>query len=107
MQLVQKKRSPMRRFATVRGKGDHPAHLSVCWWGEDMPILKHLIKMLSNRTVKAEVTFGKDTITSEDRKELAEKLEEKVREIFVPVVAPVSAKPVPEEVPARQEVRYP
>jgi len=97
-------------YAAIRystGKGDHPAHLSVCWWGEDMPILKHLIKMLSNRTVKAEVTFGKDTITSEDRKELAEKLEEKVREIFVPVVAPVSAKPVPEEVPARQEVRYP
>src|SRR5690625_1610648 len=93
------------RYST--GNGDHPAHLSGCWWGDEMPILKHLIKMLSNRTVNAEVTFGKDTITSEDRKELAETLEEKVREMVVPGVTPAAAKPVPEEVPAGQESRYP
>lgn len=97
-------------YAAIRystGKEDPPAHLSVCWWGEDMPILKHFIKMLSNRLVKAEVIFGMDTITSGDRKELAEKLEEKVREIFVPVVTSSPAKSVPEEVSAPQVVRFP
>lgn len=75
-------------YAAIRystGEKDHPARLSVCWWGEDMPIFKHLIKLLSNRDVTAEVIFGNDTVSSSDRKELAEQLEKKVKEIFTPV----------------------
>lgn len=85
-------------YAAIRyrtGEKDHPAHLSVCWWGEDMPILQHLMKLLSNKNVTAEVVFGDETIVADNRKELAEQLERKVKEIFVPVETPANLSPVP------------
>lgn len=75
-------------YAAIRyrtGEKDYPADVSVCWWGEEMPILPHLIKMISNRKVVAEVVFGGDTVSSDNRKELAQRLEDKVKKIFVPV----------------------
>lgn len=85
-------------YAAIRyctGEKDHPAHLSVCWWGEDMPILQHLRKLLSNKNVTAEVVFGEGTVVSDNRKELAEQLEKRVNEIFEPVENPESLYSMP------------
>ena len=64
---------------------DPPAHLAVCWWG-DMAFGRHFVDLLGVRRCKATVTFGGDPLRDGDRKTLARRLEQAVREQFDPVV---------------------
>lgn len=64
---------------------DPPAHLSVCWWG-DMPFGPHAIDFLKLSRVEARVSFGPEPIVAEDRKALADRLEQEVGKLFEPIV---------------------
>ena len=64
---------------------DTPAHLSVCWWG-NMPFAPHLVEMLQLRRVVAQLHFGEQPITGEDRKALAARLHTEICDRFEPVV---------------------
>lgn len=73
-------------YAALRyetGEGDRPASESVCWFGGD-PLGGHMMKLASNRKVDCKLVFGEKTVQSNDRKELAAKLHEGVKGIFVP-----------------------
>jgi 1-acyl-sn-glycerol-3-phosphate acyltransferase len=75
-------------YAAIRyetSNGDVPAHQSVCWWGRT-PLHKHLFMLASNRSIHVQVTFGKNRIKMNDRKLLAQKLHQRVEELFLPVV---------------------
>jgi len=56
---------------------DEPARESVCWWA-DAPFGGHFFKFAKNRSVDAYVYFGEDVVESNDRKELAGKLYNRV-----------------------------
>jgi 1-acyl-sn-glycerol-3-phosphate acyltransferase len=61
-----------------------PASTHVCWWG-DMTFTDHVWELLQIGTVRATVSFGcYEPDGTEDRKELAAVLTERVRSIFVP-----------------------
>ncbi|MCC5939992.1 MAG: 1-acyl-sn-glycerol-3-phosphate acyltransferase [Balneolaceae bacterium] len=64
---------------------DVPAHKSVCWWG-NTPLHTHLFGVAMTKRVDVLVRFGTTTVQSDDRKELAQKLQENVERIFIPVV---------------------
>lgn len=71
-------------YAAIRyktGQHDIPARLSVSWW-EDIGLLQHLIRLASNRTIIAEVSFGEKSIMNADRKELAIELQKNVESVF-------------------------
>lgn len=57
----------------------------VCWW-DDTGFLKHLWLLFSVSSFKAIVTFGEEPVTDTDRKELAARLQERVEEVFVPML---------------------
>lgn len=65
--------------------GTAPAHLAVCWWG-DMTFLSHLVAMADIPRIHATVVFGDAPIHEPDRKLLADRLHQAVRQRFVPVV---------------------
>ena len=65
--------------------GEMPANTAVCWW-EDISFMAHLWRLFQVSEVYATITFGEAPILSNDRKELARELREKVRENFVPVL---------------------
>lgn len=80
-------------FATVSYRtpiGQAPAHLSVCWWGE-MAFLSHFYELLHLKSVEATLVFGSYSIRADDRKVLARKLSQAVREELIPVVENNSA----------------
>lgn len=82
-------------FATVSYRtplGQTPAHLSVCWWG-DMSFLVHFYRLLQLKSAEATLVFGSYSIRADDRKVLAGKLWQAVREEFIPVVAKDSPLP--------------
>ncbi|MGI9036764.1 MAG: lysophospholipid acyltransferase family protein [Pyrinomonadaceae bacterium] len=62
-----------------------PASRAVCWW-EDISFMAHLWRLFQVAETTAMLTFGDEPVLSDDRKELARKLREKVREKFVPVL---------------------
>ncbi len=64
---------------------DVPAYNSVCWWG-NTPLHTHLLRVGKTSKVDVLVRFGATTIRSDDRKELALKLQESVEKLFIPVV---------------------
>lgn len=66
-------------------KGDPPAHMSVCWWG-DMTFMSHFARLLKLRSVQATVLFGTQPVSGNDRKSLAAELHNAVISEFVPVV---------------------
>jgi 1-acyl-sn-glycerol-3-phosphate acyltransferase len=71
---------------TYRTPNNHPpAHL-ICWWEVDDTFIGHLWKLFQIREFEAIVTFGDEPVQSANRKELAQKLWEKVNERFVPVL---------------------
>ena len=75
-------------FATVSYRtpvGQAPAHLSVCWWGE-MSFLPHFYRFLQLKSVEATLVFGSHSIRADDRKLLARKLWQAVKDEFIPVV---------------------
>ena len=57
----------------------------VCWW-EDISFMAHLWRLFQVREFTAAITFGDEPIQSDNRKELARQLREKVREKFIPVL---------------------
>jgi 1-acyl-sn-glycerol-3-phosphate acyltransferase len=61
-----------------------PASTSVCWWGDDLlvPHVKNLVRLPS---FEATVHFGEEPIQSKDRKELAQRLQAAMVEVFVPM----------------------
>ena len=65
--------------------GSEPAHLSVCWWG-DRSFFSHFFPLLTLPRIDATVSFGQDSLTATDRKELALKAREAVESRFTPVV---------------------
>ncbi|MDX1641645.1 MAG: lysophospholipid acyltransferase family protein [Balneolaceae bacterium] len=74
-------------YAAIRyqtGKGDQPARHSVSWW-DDSSLGEHLIRLASNKSIIAEVTFGDISIQKEDRKELASELQKRVESVFIPM----------------------
>lgn len=70
------------RFETF--EPDLPAYKSVCWWG-DVSMLRHLYLMGKNRKIHVQIRFGNEKVFSNDRKELADILHQRVSELFVPV----------------------
>lgn len=75
-------------YAAIRyqtGENDIPARISVSWWQDDIPLLTHLFRLASNRSITANVIFGEKEIVHMDRKLLAEKLYEEVNAIFHPM----------------------
>lgn len=66
------------------GVGDAPAVESVCFFGARESFLQHVWKFAKTRSIYCEIRFGDTPVQSEDRKELAEKLHERIEEIFRP-----------------------
>jgi 1-acyl-sn-glycerol-3-phosphate acyltransferase len=60
-----------------------PAALSVCWWGT-MTLVPHLWGVFCLSSIEATLTFGRETLQGNDRKELARRLHEAVTTIFTP-----------------------
>jgi 1-acyl-sn-glycerol-3-phosphate acyltransferase len=74
-------------FATVSYRtpvGQAPAHLSVCWWGE-MSFLAHFYRLLQLKSAESTLVFGSYSIRADDRKVLARKLWQAVKEELIPV----------------------
>jgi 1-acyl-sn-glycerol-3-phosphate acyltransferase len=65
-------------------KFDMPAYESVCWWG-DSPLHTHLLTLGCTCRIKVEIIFSEEKFSDSDRKNLAAKLEKKMKEMFVPV----------------------
>lgn len=59
------------------GPKDEDAVSSVCWWNDE-PFGSHFFKFAGNRTTKARIHFGDDTLHRSDRKELAAALYKKM-----------------------------
>lgn len=65
--------------------GEPSATTAVAWW-EDISFMAHLWRMFKIPRIEAIVSFGEEPIQSNDRKELARTLWEKVREKFIPLL---------------------
>lgn len=65
--------------------GATPAHLSVCWWG-DRSFFSHFFPLLTLPRIDATVSFGQDSLTATDRKDLALQARAAVESRFTPVV---------------------
>jgi hypothetical protein len=66
-------------------EGGPSASDAVCWW-DDTPFVNHMLRMFSLPGFTAIISFGEQPILSNDRKQLAGELREKVRERFIPVL---------------------
>ena len=66
------------------GAQDPPASTHVCWWG-DMPFGPHALEMAALERIEARVEFLREPVRDEDRKRLAEKLQQAIAARFVPV----------------------
>lgn len=74
-------------YATLSYQAREPgqiAHLDICWWG-GMEFFPHLWKLLKLKSFTGTITFGKQSIIADDRKELARKLQRAVQKNFEPV----------------------
>lgn len=59
-------------------EGDPPADETVCFYGARDPFHKHIFKLAANKKIECRVVYRDDSVQATDRKELAEKLHEKV-----------------------------
>lgn len=66
------------------GIGDPPADHSVCFYGARESFTQHIWKFAKTRSIYCKITFGQEPVQSTDRKELAEKLHQKIEGIFRP-----------------------
>lgn len=76
-------------YAVIRyetGENDEPARESVCWW-QDTSLMEHFIGLATNRSITATVTFGRKSLKNDDRKILADRLQEESEKIFIPLKA--------------------
>ncbi|MGI8555296.1 MAG: lysophospholipid acyltransferase family protein [Pyrinomonadaceae bacterium] len=62
-----------------------PASLAVAWW-EDISFMAHLWRLFQVSKTVATITFGETPVQSNDRKGLAQNLQKKVQEKFIPVL---------------------
>lgn len=60
------------------GPTDEDAINSVCWWNDET-FGSHFFKFARNRSTKAHIWFGEETLHKDDRKELAAELYKKVK----------------------------
>ncbi|GAB5520651.1 MAG: hypothetical protein RhofKO_29020 [Rhodothermales bacterium] len=60
-----------------------PASNSICWWG-DMPFGPHAWQFLTLPRFTATLIFGNETITNDNRKELARILHDRIDAHFIP-----------------------
>lgn len=67
---------------------DQHARDSVCFFGGRDGFLEHLMKLAQTTRVDCTIRFGDLTVVSNDRKELAQKLEQNVKQIFKPTSTP-------------------
>ena len=65
-------------------RGEEPADSSVCWWG-DMTFPRHFFGLLRLKSFSANLAFGEEAISDDDRKALAGKLWAEVSARFVPL----------------------
>jgi 1-acyl-sn-glycerol-3-phosphate acyltransferase len=65
--------------------GEPTASESVSWW-DDKSLTEHMWRVFQLREFTAIINFGDQPVQSANRKELARKLREKVRESFIPVL---------------------
>lgn len=77
--LVQIRRSAVPTTLSYRVPPGHDAALEVAWWGT-MPLVPHLLGMLSLPWIEVRVDWGEPFAATTDRKVLAEALETAVRE---------------------------
>lgn len=63
---------------------DPPARESVCFFGARHGFLEHLLILSQTKKIYCKIKFGTKTEQSKDRKELALKLRENIREYFEP-----------------------
>lgn len=74
-------------YATISYKSrdnSRPAHQYICWWG-DMRFFAHFWELLKIPKFEATLTFGDNTITHKNRKELAKRLQLNIAKSFEPV----------------------
>jgi len=71
---------------SYRTPHNQPPANSICWWLPDDTFIGHIWQLFQIPEFKAIVTFGDEPVQSANRKELAQKLWEKVNERFVPVL---------------------
>ncbi|MDR9420015.1 MAG: hypothetical protein RI561_13690, partial [Gracilimonas sp.] len=68
----------------ITGACDEPARDSVCFFGARHGFLEHVLKLAQTREVHCKIRFNDKAVRSSDRKELAQKLQENVEEVFEP-----------------------
>jgi hypothetical protein len=56
----------------------------ICWW-DDTEFVPHMFRLFSLKSYEAVLSFGNEKVQGSDRKELASRLREKVKEHFKPV----------------------
>lgn len=61
--------------------GDPPANETVCFYGGRDPFHKHVFKLAGNKKIECRVVYSEETVRASDRKELADKLHEKVENV--------------------------
>ncbi|MCX8063721.1 MAG: 1-acyl-sn-glycerol-3-phosphate acyltransferase [Candidatus Hydrogenedentes bacterium] len=71
-------------YETLPGYNTPPVSYFVAWWRPE-PFFYHLFRLLSYKGFKSRVIFGDKPLYESDRKQLAQKLWEKVKENFTPV----------------------
>lgn len=59
-------------------EGDPPADETVCFYGARDPFHKHVFKLAGNKKIECRVAYSLETVRASGRKELAQKLHEKV-----------------------------
>ena len=64
---------------------DARASSAICWW-EDISFMEHLWRFFQLRKCRAIITFGSEPVIEDDRKQLAQKLWNRVSEKFIPVI---------------------
>jgi 1-acyl-sn-glycerol-3-phosphate acyltransferase len=66
------------------GEGHPPASTAVAW-ADETPLHRHMARLFGMKGFDAVLTFGAESVSSSDRKELSRMLEEAVRENFRPL----------------------
>ena len=75
-------------FAAIRyatRKEDPPASLVIGWWGT-MPFASHIYNLLGLQGFEAYITYGEHPVAASDRKLLAMRLRDHVKQIFHPTL---------------------
>lgn len=61
---------------------DEPAVESVCFFGKRHSFPEHVFKMAKNRRIECTIRFGENTVQKNDRKILADSLQDEIQKIF-------------------------